>query len=255
MHLNPSGKVEDLQSSLGLYFTDQPPTKICARIELTSYTIDIPPGATHYLVEDSLTLPVDAQLIAILPHAHYLAREMEGWADLPDGARESLIMIKHWDFNWQTDYRYAEPIQLPKNTRLSMRWLYDNSTNNVRNPNHPLKEVMYGPRSSDEMAELWFQLLPKNPADVAVLNQAREANGRRRLLAEYTYLLQKNPNDAKALAKLGLIRMSEGKMVEARRMLSTAVQVQPDYAWRITTTDYSCDTKNNSPMPVASSSE
>jgi tetratricopeptide (TPR) repeat protein len=230
MHLNPSGKVEELQSSLGLHFTDQPPTKISARIELTSYTIDIPAGATNYLVEDSLVLPVDAQLLAVLPHAHYLARQVEGWAELPNGTRESLILINRWDFNWQTDYRYARPIDLPKGTRLAMRWKYDNSTNNVRNPNNPPKEVMCGARSAGEMAELWFQLVPKKPGDLPLLNQAREANGRRRLLAEYMYLLQKNPNDPRALTKLGLIRMSEGKMSEARRMLSTAVEVSSDYA-------------------------
>src|SRR5262249_18742231 len=160
MHLNPSGKMEQLQSSIGLYFTDRPPTKSCFRLELTSYTIDIPAGATNYVVEDSLTLPVDTQLLAILPHAHYLAKEMEGWAERPDGTRESLISIRHWNFNGKTDYRYAQPVSLPKGTRLAMRSLYDNSTNNLRNPNHPPRDVMYGSRSSDEMAELWFQLLP-----------------------------------------------------------------------------------------------
>jgi hypothetical protein len=113
MHLSPSGKVEELQSSIGLYFTEQPPTKTCFRLELTTYSIDIPAGATNYLVEDNVTLPVDTQLIAILPHAHYLAEQMEGWADRPDGTRQSLIWIKHWDFNWQTDYRYAQPVRLP----------------------------------------------------------------------------------------------------------------------------------------------
>jgi Flp pilus assembly protein TadD len=230
-HLNSSGKPEELQSSIGLYFTDQPPTKKCARIELSSYTIDIPAGATNYAVEDSIVLPVDAQLIAILPHAHYLAREMEGWAERPDGTRESLILIKHWDFNWQTDYRYAEPVNLPKGTRLSMRFIYDNSSSNPRNPNQPPKDVAFGSKSTDEMAELWLQLLPKNPADVAVIEAERQAQGRRRILEQYTYRLRKNPNDAVALTHMGLFLMTDKKtMPEAERMLRTAVRLIPEDA-------------------------
>jgi hypothetical protein len=89
-HLTPSGKPEILQLSIGLYFTDQPPTNTCFKLALTSLVVDIPAGAQDYVVEDSFVLPVDAQVLAVLPHAHYLAREMQGWATRPDGTKEWL---------------------------------------------------------------------------------------------------------------------------------------------------------------------
>ena len=85
------------------------------------------------------------------------------YATLPDGTRQWLLQIKNWDFNWQGDYAYRTPLFLPKGTTLSMHYIYDNSTNNVRNPSQPPRRVKYGLSSTDEMAELWVQVLARNP--------------------------------------------------------------------------------------------
>jgi hypothetical protein len=65
-----------------------------------------------------------------------------------------MIWIKNWDFDWQGVFRYAEPMYLPKGTKLSMRYFYDNSTDNPRNPNVPPQRVRGGQKSTDEMADL-----------------------------------------------------------------------------------------------------
>src|SRR5437867_5392824 len=119
-HLQPNGKPETVRPSIGFYFTDQAPTNSAFKIVLSSMDIDIPAGATNYETQDSYVLPVDAQVLAVLPHAHYLGKEMHGTAVLPNGETRSLLSIKEWDFNWQSDYRYLEPIQLPKGTRIGM---------------------------------------------------------------------------------------------------------------------------------------
>ena len=150
LHMRPSGKPEMIQPAVGIYFTDEPPTNTPFKILLTSRTIDIPAGVTRYEVEDSFILPVDVEVAAVLPHAHYLCRRMEAVAALPGGAQKWLLLIKEWDFNWQGDYRYAQPVFLPRGTTVSMRYTYDNSTNNVRNPHQPPERVAYGPQTSDE---------------------------------------------------------------------------------------------------------
>ena len=114
LHLHPTGKPETVQSSIGLYFTDQPPVREGYKIILDNPTIDIAPGRKDYVLEDSYTLPVDVDVTAIFPHAHYLAKQMHGWAERPDGTRQWLFRIADWDFNWQGDYRFAKPIFLPK---------------------------------------------------------------------------------------------------------------------------------------------
>ena len=123
---------------IGLYFTGQPQKKFPMLVQLEhDATIDIPPGDKDFLVTDDVKLPLDVNVLAVYPHAHYLGKLMEGYATLPDGTRKWLVRIPDWDLNWQGVYRLKEPLLLPKGTVVSMRYHYDNSADNVRNPNSP----------------------------------------------------------------------------------------------------------------------
>ena len=87
-----------------------------------------------------------------------------GWkrqAELPDGTTRWLIAIDDWDFRWQDVYRYAAPFALPKGTTISMRYTYDNSAANPRNPHRPPARVVWGQNTSDEMGDLWIQVIPR----------------------------------------------------------------------------------------------
>jgi hypothetical protein len=182
-HMQPTGKPEPIRPSIGFYFTDQAATNKPMKLSLSSFAIDIPANSSNFAIEDSYLLPVDVDLLAVLPHTHYLGKRLEGYAILPDGARQDLLLIKDWDFNWQSDYRFVHPVALPKGTRLAMRYIFDNTTNNVRNPNHPPIRVKYGLQSTDEMGELWFQVLTRNKNDFVKL----EDDLTRRGLDDVTY--------------------------------------------------------------------
>ena len=168
-HMLPSGKPEAVQISLGVYFTDQPPSKFPVRLLLHSEAIDIPAGATDFEVADSYVLPVDAELLGLHPHAHLLAKEVEAWAELPGGTRKKLLDIPRWDFSWQNSYRFKHPVALPAGTKLSMRISFDNSEKNIRNPHHPPQRVHFGFHTYDEMAEMTVQVLPRNAAQARKL--------------------------------------------------------------------------------------
>ena len=227
LHMKPSGKPEPVQPSVALYFTDQVPTNQPFKICLTSLRIDIPAGTKDYPVEDSYTLPVDVDVLGILPHAHYLCREMRGWAILPDGKQEWLLWIRNWDFNWQGDYRYARPIYLPKGTTLHMRFSYDNSARNIHNPNSPPKRVQYGVQSTDEMGELWLQLLPRQRTELNLL--VRDYSGRllRDRIDYNQYRLRNNPNDARAHTGLGSSYLMQGRIQDSYQELQTAIRLEP----------------------------
>ena len=163
VHLQPSGKPETIQPTIGLYFTDQPATKFPMLLQLQNDSkLDIPAGAKNFAVSDELTLPIDVDILAIYPHAHYLGQDLQATAILPNGSTKPLIHIPQWNLNWQAVYRYAEPVALPKGTTISMRYIYDNSEDNALNPNHPPERVRGGNRSKDEMAHPWLQVLPRN---------------------------------------------------------------------------------------------
>jgi peroxiredoxin len=172
IHFHPTGKQEREQASLGLYFTSVPPQRRVADVALGSRNIDIPPGDRSYKVRDGFTLPIDVEAVGIIPHAHYICKDMKGWALLPDGTKKWLIWIKDWDFNWQEQYQYGPSLHLPAGTRLEMEFTYDNSNQNPRNPNHPPKRVLWGPESTDEMAGLHLQVIPERMSEMPILGQA-----------------------------------------------------------------------------------
>ena len=172
VHYHPSGRPETDHTRVALYFTDRKPTRHATDIPLGSNRIDIPAGDSAYKVTDHFTIPVAVDVIAINPHAHYVCKEMLGYAVLPDGSRRTLIRIPDWNFDWQQLYVYATPIRLPADTRVEMEFTYDNSEANPRNPNHPPKRVEWGPGSTDEMAGLHIQIAPVRESDAAELSDA-----------------------------------------------------------------------------------
>lgn len=230
MHMQPLGRPEPLQPSIGFYFTDIPPTNTPIKLGLRSYSIDLPAGATNAVVEESVTLPVAADLLSLLPHAHYLARRMEGYARFPDGTQKTLLLIPEWDFNWQTDFRFAQPVSLPAGTTLGFRYVYDNSTNNARNPNRPPVKVGFGLQTTDEMAELWFQLLARNRDDRAVLEETSGRRGFRDLELLTLLRLRNDPNDAEAITEMGKVHLARGEVDTAIQEWTRALQLRPDLA-------------------------
>jgi Flp pilus assembly protein TadD len=217
-HFHPNGKAEQVRPSLGLYFTNEPPTRFPLVVQLEhDEALHIPPGIADFTISDSLVLPMDSDVLAVYPHAHNLAKLMEVSATLPDGGRVWLIRIPDWNLTWQSVYQYDPPLFLPKGSRIEMRYHYDNSAANVRNPNHPPKLVEGGNRTVDEMGHLWLQILPRGSGD------------RRRELEEAVlqHRLQRNPRDFQANLNLGAVMLSRLNTQGAVTALRTAVAVQP----------------------------
>ena len=219
LHMLPSGKPEQIQPHVGFYFTDTlptPPPYVLLQLE-NDRAIDIPAGKKDFLVTDTFTLPVDAEVIAVYPHAHLIGKDLQGYATLPDGTRQWLIWIEDWDWNWQAVYRYANPLELPGGSVLSMRYTYDNSDENVRNPSHPPRRVLAGNRTEDEMGHLWLQLLTRNTEDVNLL----EEMSARHKLAKY-------PHEAALRLQLGIALAKQGRQDESIRELRKVNRARPD---------------------------
>jgi len=197
MHLKPTGKIETLQATIGLYFADKPATEHPMLVQLEhDGAIDIPAGDPAFVIEDQLRLPVDVDVLGIYPNAHYLGKRLEGYAILPNGEKKWLVLIRDWDIDRQSVYRFQSPVFLPKNTILHMRYTYDNSKGNIRNPNSPPVRVKAGNRSVDEMGHLWVQVLPRP------LTSSKEDP---RVLLERAWMqnnLRKDPDDHTALYNL-----------------------------------------------------
>jgi Flp pilus assembly protein TadD/mono/diheme cytochrome c family protein len=229
IHLKPSGKAETVDAEIGLYFTDKPPTKQPMLLQLDrDDALDIPAGDKDFTVEDELKLPVDVEALGVYPHAHYLGKDMEAWAVLPDGEKKWLVWIRDWDIDRQAVYRYREPMRLPKGTVLHIRYVYDNSAANPRNPHNPPTRVRAGNRSEDEMAHLWLQVLP-------VVADPKGPDPRLQLeVAWMRNRLRHTPNDRISLYNLAAALAGEGKFDEAVPEFQQVLKLAPGDAETLT---------------------
>ncbi len=220
LHLQPTGKPEIIQPTIGLYFSSQPPTLFPMLLQLEhDGALDIPPGDRNFEVTDHLTLPVGVDVLAIYPHAHYVGKQIEAWAMLPDGTRRWLIKIPDWDINWQAVYTYCQPVSLPAGTTVAMRITYDNSSANARNPSRPPIRVRGGNRSIDEMGHVWLQVLPTGQSQQDPRLKLQEALMQRRL--------EKYPADFLAHYNLGALSQLRGNLPDAISYYQQALEVEP----------------------------
>lgn len=215
VHLKPTGKVESVAPMIGLYFTDKPQTKFPMLVQLEhDGALDIPPGEKDFLVKDEWKASMDLNVLAIYPHAHYLAKLMEADATLPDGSKKWLVRIPDWDLNWQGVFRMKSPVFVPKGSVIQMRYHYDNSAANVRNPNSPPKRVVGGIRADMEMSHFWLQVLP-----------AQEGDHRAELQESLvTQKLGKYPDDFTANYQMGDLLLSQGKAEAAVQYFEKAAK-------------------------------
>src|SRR5579859_4481445 len=221
-HLQPSGKPEKIQPALGIYFAEAAATKFPLLLQLENdRKLDIPAGAKNFVVADEFTLPESVSLLAIYPHAHYLGRDILAIAKFPNGKTQTLIHIPRWDLNWQAVFTYTKPVDLPAGTVISMRYIYDNSADNLANPNTPPKRVVAGNRASDEMAHLWLQVLPQLPTT--------GANDPRRVLQEAIarHHVENNPQDFEAHYNLAAMLQARGELAPSIDHYQLALALRP----------------------------
>ncbi|HEV8657798.1 MAG TPA: ascorbate-dependent monooxygenase [Thermoanaerobaculia bacterium] len=142
------------KTEIGIYYAQKKPQKVLRILPVWNLSLAIPPNESDHVERATFDLPFFAppvHLWAIYPHMHLLGRSIHAEAALPSGKTECLINIDNWDFNWQGMYRYKNPISMPALTRFIVEAHYDNSSDNLRNPNSPPKPVYWGEKTTDEM--------------------------------------------------------------------------------------------------------
>lgn len=231
LHMIPTGKVERVQPRIGFYFTDRAPTGRMFPVELFSEEIDIAAGAADHRVRDRYTLPCDVKVHKVYPHAHYLCRQMIARATLPDGTVRPLLRIDDWNFDWQDEYTYREPLALPAGTVLEYDYGFDNTAANPRNPHQPPQRVLFGQESTDEMATMTLQVEPVRFDDVRRLDEAR-----------WRHTLQKKPWDYYVQTRLANVLIETGRVDEAVGHLREALQRKPDDAYALCTLAVAAET-------------
>jgi len=149
-HYTPFGKAVTEHSQIALYFYKDTPNLVMHNSVIADPNIQIPPNTESWTEQAYLTFPHDALLYAAFPHAHYRGASSQLFLETPDGKRTLLLALPNYDFNWQRDYNFAQPISIPAGSKLIAVYTYDNSERNPANPDHN-RTVPWGDQSFDEM--------------------------------------------------------------------------------------------------------
>lgn len=152
---NTTGEDQPDRSSMAVYLMDKPVRKTPRVRPVAAWRLDIPAGNPNVEHRASWTVPEDITIPAIMPHMHYLGKDMTVTAEYPDGRVETLLSVPRYDFNWQTTYQFTDPVQLPGGTVLKMVSHHDNSAENPANPVSPPQDVHFGEATDEEMAIAW----------------------------------------------------------------------------------------------------
>ena len=123
----------------------------------------IPPGADNHQVEAGLRFRREGHILGFMPHMHLRGKDFVYRAIYPDGKTEVLLSVPRFNFNWQSVYRLAEPMAMPKGTKLHCVAHFDNSAKNPNNPD-PTKTVYWGDQTWEEMMIGWTDFVYDKPA-------------------------------------------------------------------------------------------
>jgi len=162
LHYTPNGAAQTDRSFVGFKFTDPDKVKFVARsASATNRFFSIPPGDGNYEAVAESTFENDTLLTNMTPHMHTRGKAFRYEAVYPDGKREILLDVPGYDFNWQTTYHLKQPKLMPKGTKMICTAHWDNSEENLSNPD-PTKTVTWGSQTWEEMMiGFYVEVFPK----------------------------------------------------------------------------------------------
>lgn len=177
-HFGPSAKAEiDSGSHFNIFFADTPPERPTYEILLGSLGVSpvvpaliIPPGEVKtftidYQVQETMSL------LTVNPHMHLIGKTFKAFAITPKQDTIPLIHIPKWDFRWQYFYTYKKVVVIPAGSRIHVEATFDNTENNINNPNHPPQVIIDragrfdSMKSTNEMLQLILSYMAYKPGD------------------------------------------------------------------------------------------
>lgn len=165
MHYTPIGTPQTDRSSIGLVYVDEEEvTHMTITNAATNGRFVLKPNLNNQRVESRYEFRNDLTVVSLFPHMHLRGKSFRYDLVGKNGEREVLLDVPRYDFNWQNYYLFSTPRVLPKGSRLECVAYFDNSEENLANPD-PGQEVRWGPQSWDEMMIGFFDAgIPKEEA-------------------------------------------------------------------------------------------
>jgi len=174
VHYTPNGKAASDRTRVGFVFSKEPPKERVLTLSASNGTFKIPPQDPNYRVDATFDIATDVKLSGLHPHMHTRGKDFEYRLVFPDGETRTILRVPAYNWHWQLWYNLAEPIALPKGTKIECTAHFDNSPNNPENQD-PTKTVIWGQQNSDEMMVGFFNLVFDAKTPAQALFPKREA--------------------------------------------------------------------------------
>jgi hypothetical protein len=153
VHYTRTGQTEtDNGTRAGIWLSKEQPKRYAHGYLLDTDFRLIPKKVANFRSSGSIEIMEDSELYLMSPHMHSLGKEMRIWYQPKgSGARQLLLELKNWDFNWQLRYHPKESFFLKKGSSLFVESVHDNSANNPKNHFNPPRDIFLGEQTKDEM--------------------------------------------------------------------------------------------------------
>jgi peroxiredoxin len=179
MHYTPNGVATTDRSSIGIKFAD--PQSVKKKVHgdaIGNLSLNIPAGDPNFEVKAKHKFRRDMLILNMTPHMHLRGKDFRYVLTYPDGREQVLLDVPNWDFNWQLRYELAEPVLAPKGSTLHCVAHFDNSADNLANPD-PTKVVHFGDQTWEEMMFGFYASIdPKEDLTVKVAGEAEKEGPR-----------------------------------------------------------------------------
>jgi hypothetical protein len=150
MHYTTKGEATTDRTKVGLVFsTEKAPLEV-RPAQFVNGQFTLPAGAPDVAVDADVEFLQDVTIWGLFPHTHLRGKKWAYKMILPDGSTKTILSVPNYDFNWQTYYMFAEPLQVPKGAKIVSTAWYDNSAANPSNPD-PKMDVRWGDQTWEEM--------------------------------------------------------------------------------------------------------
>ncbi len=155
MHYTAHGHETPDRTSVGFRFASGAPEEEIRMSAFINGRFVLPAGKKDVAVTTELEPTETIRIWGLLPHTHLRGTGWKYTLERPDGTSEVVLDVPRYDFNWQTYYFFAKPLEMPAGTRLVSTAWYDNSATNPSNPDAS-KDVRWGDQTWEEMQYTGF---------------------------------------------------------------------------------------------------
>jgi mono/diheme cytochrome c family protein len=150
MHYTAKGHERMDRTSVGFRFAKEAPSEQIYATHFFNGQFTLLPGAKDVQVPAGVGFNEAVRVYGLFPHTHLRGKRWQYTLVKPDGSSEVILDVPKYDFNWQTYYLFAKPLEIPAGARIVARAWYDNSADNEDNPD-PSATVHWGDQTWQEM--------------------------------------------------------------------------------------------------------